>query len=215
MTTQHRILRYVELFALFFVAPSLLYLVRHQLAFRVFYLLFLVSAVCTFILCKDDRFDRAVLLQRITPENFRSMVLLFLPAAAILAVFTYFALPSRFFAFPAAKPIVWAVVVALYPFLLVLPQELLFRCFFFHRYRDLFGGRPRLFIVLNALSFALSHLFYANWVAPVLSFFGGLLFAWRYQHSRSLPTVSVEHALWGNFLFTTGIGWYFYSGAIN
>jgi hypothetical protein len=26
--------------------------------------------------------------------------------------------------------------------------------------------------------------------------------------------VALEHALWGNFLFTTGIGWYFYSGSI-
>ncbi len=26
--------------------------------------------------------------------------------------------------------------------------------------------------------------------------------------------VSIEHALWGNFLFTVGIGWFFYSGAI-
>jgi membrane protease YdiL (CAAX protease family) len=68
--------------------------------------------------------------------------------------------------------------------------------------------------VLNALSFGLSHLFYGNWVAPVLAFFGGLLFAWRYQTSRSLGTVVIEHALWGDFLFTTGIGWYFYSGAI-
>ena len=97
---------------------------------------------------------------------------------------------------------------------MVIPQEICFRVFFFHRYRDVFGGREVPLMLLNALSFGASHLFYGNWVAPVLSFFGGLLFARRYQTSRSLPMVWIEHALWGNYLFTVGIGWYFYSGAI-
>jgi membrane protease YdiL (CAAX protease family) len=74
--------------------------------------------------------------------------------------------------------------------------------------------RPRQMILFNALSFSLAHLFYGNWVAPVLSFAGGLLFAWRYQTSQSLPLVALEHALWGDYLFTIVLGWYFYSGAI-
>ena len=105
--------------------------------------------------------------------------------------------------------------MCLYPALLVLPQELLFRCFFFHRYESLFGGKTWLLILCNAASFGLSHLFYGNWIAPTLSFVGGLLFAWRYATTRSLAAVSLEHALWGNYLFTIGIGWYFYSGAIS
>jgi membrane protease YdiL (CAAX protease family) len=67
---------------------------------------------------------------------------------------------------------------------------------------------------MNAISFSLAHLFYSNWVALLLSFLGGYLFAWRYHRSQSLPLVSLEHALWGDFLFTVGLGWYFYSGAI-
>lgn len=51
-------------------------------------------------------------------------------------------------------------------------------------------------IAANALSFSLANLFYGNWVAPVLSFSGGLLFAWRYHISSSLPLVSLENALW-------------------
>lgn len=215
MTAKNSTLRYVELIVLFFAVPCALYFIRQQLAFRVFYLLILVSAACTFILLKDASFDRAVFKRSLISIQIRSILQVFLPAGLLLLFFTYFFLPSKFIAFPTAKPLVWAIVMILYPILLVLPQELLFRCFFFHRYQTLFDGHPRLFMVLNALSFGLSHLFYANWVAPTLSFFGGLLFAWRYHRSQSLLAVTVEHAIWGNFLFTTGIGWYFYSGSIH
>jgi len=86
--------------------------------------------------------------------------------------------------------------------------------FFFERYDLLFPNRHML-ILFNGVSFGLFHLFYGNWVAPIMSTFGGCLFAYRYHVSRSLPIVTVEHGLWGNFLFSVGLGWYFYSGAIH
>lgn len=206
--------RYAELSLLFFILPCVLYFFRHQMAFRIFLLLVLAAGGCTILLFRDVRFNRKVFRRGITPAQLRSMILVFLPAALIIAIWTYVVLPSRFLTFPTTKPTLWAIVMVLYPVLMVLPQELIFRCFFFHRYQDLFKDCPRWFITVNALSFGLSHLFYANWVAPVLSFFGGLLFAWRYLRSGSLMAVAVEHAVWGNFLFTSGIGWYFYSGSI-
>lgn len=206
--------RYIECIAIFFVVPVLLYFVRHQLAFRIFYLLFLLTLVCAIILYKDPHFDRAVLKRKINKDHMRSMAVLFLPLATLLGLITFFFLPSKYLTFPTSMPTTWLIVMVFYPLLMVLPQELLFRCFFFHRYRNLFGGNSKQLIVLNAFSFGLSHLFYGNWVAPVLSFFGGVLFAWRYSTSQSLLAVSIEHAIWGNYLFTIGIGWYFYSGAI-
>ena len=100
------------------------------------------------------------------------------------------------------------MVILAYPLLAALPQAI-----FFHRYRRLFP-HPGLMILASALSFGLAHLIYANWVAPLPSFLGGLLFGWRYVNPRFLLAVSIEHTLWGNFLFTVGIGWFFYSGAI-
>lgn len=64
------------------------------------------------------------------------------------------------------------------------------------------------------LFFFLAHMLYGNWLAPVLSAFGGLLFAFRYSRSRSTIIAAIEHGLWGNYLFTVGYGWFFYSGAI-
>ena len=211
---QQNILRYIECLILFFVLPCLLYFVRYQMAFRVFYLLFLMASAGAIILLRDSSFDRRILWQGVQLGHLRSIVVIFLPVAIFLSIVTYAVLPDKFLAFPASRPLVWLIIMLLYPILLALPQELLFRCSFFQRYRGLFKDKPARLIVLNALSFGLAHLFYGNWVAPVLSFFGGMLFAWRYHVSQSLFTVGLEHALWGNFLFTIGIGWYFYSGAI-
>lgn len=206
---------YIECLILFFILPGLLFFVRKELAFRVFYLLIILTLVCTILLLRDPGFDRSILWRKIKSENLRSIAAFFFPGAMAIGLFTYFVLPSKFLAFPMARPVIWFVVMALYPLLMVLSQELVFRCFFFHRYQGLFEGKPQLLIVLNAASFGLSHLFYNNWVAPVLSFCGGLIFAWRYHTTRSFLTVSLEHAIWGNFMFTIGIGWYFYSGSIS
>jgi membrane protease YdiL (CAAX protease family) len=69
-------------------------------------------------------------------------------------------------------------------------------------------------MIVNSICFGLAHLFYGNWVAPILSGLGGLLFCHRYLKSKSLLVVGLEHGLWGDFLFTVGLGWFFYSGAI-
>jgi len=41
-----------------------------------------------------------------------------------------------------------------------------------------------------------------------------LLFAARYAETGSLATSSFEHALYGCWLFTVGLGQYFYHGTI-
>jgi membrane protease YdiL (CAAX protease family) len=103
--------------------------------------------------------------------------------------------------------------MGLYPVLAAAPQELIFRAFFFHRYAPIFPG-PASLLAANALSFGLAHLLYANWIAVVLSTLGGLLFASRYWRTGSLLVVSLEHGLWGDLLFTVGVGGYLHSGAI-
>ena len=50
-------------------------------------------------------------------------------------------------------------------------------------------------------------------VVPVIVM--ALLFAWRYQSSRSYWALVLEHALYGNLIFTVGLGRYFYTGVSN
>ena len=79
----------------------------------------------------------------------------------------------------------------------------------FHRYRSLISDE-RLFFLLNAALFSFSHIIFRNWLAIVLTFFGGLMFVYTYRKSNSLIVVFTEHMLYGNFIFTVGIGQYFY-----
>lgn len=69
-------------------------------------------------------------------------------------------------------------------------------------------------IVASAAAFAFMHIIFRNWVAVGLTFAGGLLFAARYAETSSLAASSFEHSLYGCWLFTVGLGQYFYHGTI-
>lgn len=130
----------------------------------------------------------------------------------ILTTLAWCFLPERFLSLPMERPQLFATICLLYPFLSALPQEVLYRGFFFARYKPLFPPAG-LRVALSALAFALAHLAFGNWVAPVLSLLGGLLFSWRYAQTRSLPLAILEHSLYGLLIFAVGLGWYFYLGA--
>jgi membrane protease YdiL (CAAX protease family) len=87
--------------------------------------------------------------------------------------------------------------------------------FFFHRYGPLFAHARQALIVLNAVYFAFGHIIFMSMPSVVLSFFGGLLFAWRYDRTRSYWAVVLEHSLYGNLIFTVGLGRHFYTGVAN
>jgi len=135
------------------------------------------------------------------------------------AVFlTLLGLAARFFApqllFTLVKraPWIWVAIMALYPLLSVYPQELLYRAFFFHRYQPLFGSGWTM-LLASAFAFGFVHIILGNWLSVVLCLIGGLLFSLTYQHSGSLLLTCLDHALFGNFLFTIGLGQFFYHGS--
>ncbi len=132
-------------------------------------------------------------------------------AASLLVVLDL--APEMLFGLPRSNPVLWLLVLLLYPVLSALPQELLFRPLFFRRYGALLPrGWPR--VVLNASAFALAHLMYWNVVVGVMTFAGGLVFAVAYEVRRSFPLAVVLHAVAGWILFTIGLGIFFYSGNI-
>jgi membrane protease YdiL (CAAX protease family) len=92
-----------------------------------------------------------------------------------------------------------------------MPQAITHRAFLFHRYRLLFKGWPMVFA--SAVAFSYMHIVFNNPLALLLTFAGGILFAKTYEDTGSLAISSIEHALYGNFLFTIGLGKYLYLGA--
>nr|WP_284041157.1 CPBP family intramembrane glutamic endopeptidase [Jejuia spongiicola] len=92
-----------------------------------------------------------------------------------------------------------------YSFFSVYPQELIYRTFYFKRYHDIFKNKY-LFIFINAIVFSLGHIFFKNSLVLALTFLGGLLFAFTFYKTKSTLMVSIEHAIYGCWLFTVGMG---------
>ena len=103
------------------------------------------------------------------------------------------------------KPMFWALILLVYTIFSVYPQELVYRTFFFQRYESLFRN-DALFILVNAALFSLAHLFFKNSLVMVLTFIGGILFALTFKKTKSTLLVSIEHAIYGCWLFTVGMG---------
>ncbi|MDP5307698.1 CPBP family glutamic-type intramembrane protease [Paracoccus spongiarum] len=124
----------------------------------------------------------------------------------------WLARPEALFAILRARPEFLLVIWALYPILSALPQELIFRPLFYHRYGSLLpAGRGA--IAINAAVFSFAHLMYWSWVVAAMTFAGGWIFARAYLR-HGFPAAWVLHAVAGNILFAVGMGYYFYSGNV-
>lgn len=129
----------------------------------------------------------------------------FLLIAMLTTLYVYFTAPSALFYVPLHNPTLFMGILCVYTFLSVWPQEIIYRTFFFHRYGSLFKSKS-LLVFVNAVVFMLAHLFFRNTLVLVLTFLGGLLFGFTYVTFKSTTLVSIEHAIYGNWLFTVGMG---------
>lgn len=177
-------------------------------------LLWLAAAYAWWQLLRDPHFNRTLLWNAVAlPGRLVWILPVFVIVALTIWIGVHFFAPELQWSFVRRNPAFWAVVMVLYPVLSVYPQGLLYRAFFFERYAVLFPGRWTM-IVVSAAAFAFMHIIFRNWLAVALTFAGGLLFAARYAETGSLATSGFEHALYGCWLFTVGLGQYFYHGTI-
>ena len=143
----------------------------------------------------------------------RRMLLRFIPFAIALLIFSALVLPpERFLNLPRQRLQMMVGLCIFYPLLSALPQEILFRSYFFRRYAHVFTTE-RSMILASALAFGWMHVLLQNWVAVSFSFLGGLLFSDTYRRTKSLAAACAEHALYGCYIFMLGLGLFFYHGA--
>jgi uncharacterized protein len=165
---------------------------------------------CLLVLLLDPTFDRARLWSVARAARGAGVVLLlFLAGAAALTGLVAWLEPGRLLSLPRERPGLWAVIMIAYPVFSVYPQEVIFRAFIFHRYRQVFTGRWAM-IGASTGAFALAHAPFGHWMSVLLSASGGVLFAYTYQRTGSVLASAAEHALYGCFIFTIGLGSYFY-----
>ncbi len=142
----------------------------------------------------------------------RGIAVRFSVLAPLIALVTWLAFPHLFLELPRQRPLLWAIIMVLYPLLSVWPQEMLYRSLLFHRYRELFRSDVAL-ILVSASAFGFAHIIFLNWIAILMTAAGGLLFARDYARHRSLALTCLEHSLYGCLIFTVGLGRFFYTGA--
>ncbi|MDG5491774.1 CPBP family intramembrane glutamic endopeptidase [Psychroserpens sp. SPM9] len=158
-----------------------------------------------FVLLRIEK-NKFKIAQNLNCKQFINQTLIQLTVIAILtSLYMWIVDPPNLYTVIINKPLLWLVILLVYSIFSVYPQELIYRTFFFQRYQSLFKSKT-VFIILNAALFSLAHLFFRNGLVMILTFIGGILFALTFQKTKSTLLVSVEHAIYGCWLFTVGMG---------
>jgi len=171
----------------------------------------LLAAIGALLVLRSDKSFNQQLLVRHADigRGFCKVLLYDVPLLLLLGLAVRLFAPQMLFSLVREMPRLWLLVMILYPVFSVYPQELLYRAYFFHRFKPIFGSGPAM-IAASALLFGYVHIIFGNWIAVALTAFGGFLFGMTYRKSRSLVLACLEHALFGDFIFTIGIGQFFY-----
>lgn len=209
-TLRGRCLRWAEFVALFVLAPLLIALFLPPRMMFGALLLFTLAGLGLLLLTGgfDWRFLRRG-WQHLPWAEAGVIVLAVLASGAAILTLTR---PEVLFFLPRHEPLFMLLIVLLYPLVSALPQELIFRALFFHRYGMLMPSR-RVAMLANAAVFAHAHLMYWSVIVLAMTAVGGWLFARAYL-DRGFPASWFLHALAGNAIFLVGMGVYFYSGAV-
>lgn len=173
----------------------------------------------TIVLCilrKDNSFNKRLFyFIPSVKKDFRqylSIAIRFVVGAIFLTILLLVIHPEALFSFPKNNPQFWCIVMFGYPLISVYPQGIIYRAFYAHRYAKCFP--PSLQIFIGALAFACAHIPFGNIYAILFTFVGGILFLSTYRASNSLILAAIEHALFGDFLFTIGWGQFFFHAGI-
>jgi hypothetical protein len=165
--------------------------------------LVLLSFFAFFTVIGDPLYKKNNLAKiRFDKKTFVIILKRFTISAAALVMFAVFVLPNHSLVFSGNNFLNWFLGAVVYTVFSAFPQEILYRVFFLFRYKDLFPGTS--INVASILSFL--HIIYGNIIAVFLTFIGGYYFCKTYNKTGSLILVGFEHAAYGYFLFTIGIG---------
>lgn len=187
---------------LFFVLPIGLYF-KFPIALKVV----LITAAVSYIIVVSYKlrlFNRKDLIV-FKGFNYWPFLVIFFGLIALgsyLYMTTYH--PGKLFIVIKQSPLFWLKMILIYSFFSVYPQEFIYRSYFFSRYEKLLD--KKWLVLTNVLAFPMAHLFFQSWLVLGITLIGGLLFAVSYLKTKSLILTSVEHAIYGSWLFTIGMG---------
>lgn len=203
MVQRYKRFLWIEMFFLFVLGPVMLLFDIYPIVKIVSVLIGLAYVVV--LIFKSRKRIRETKKRPNWPKFWRSTGLKFsvIALGSIIGLSLY--QPELLFQIVREKPWVWVSILFVYSIVSVYPQEVLYRVFFFSRYEILFSNK-RLLLFMNALLFSMAHIIFLNVFVLLVTFVGGLLFAYTYHHTRSTSMVFLEHTLYGYWIFTVGMG---------
>lgn len=167
-----------------------------------------LTLACTLIaFSKSERAVFSVHVFRKNSRLIRNSLLRLFVSVPVLILLTFLISPDKLLILPKEQILRWFTTLLVYPFLSAIPQETIYRLFFFHRYRELFPGKN--LILVSTFAFSFMHIIFENMVAVGLTLAGGYFFSRTYAQSRSFWITSIEHSIYGSIIFTLGLGQYF------
>lgn len=169
--------------------------------------LMLIAIMFFSLLLMDSTFDRKI-FSRLDKKYLKRSVARVIIISILLIWFTYWIFPHLFFNYPVEEFKAYLITFFLYPIASVIPQEIIYRVYFFHRYKKIVPEKY-LLMLSNAIIFGLTHFIYGNWVAPLATFLVSWIFIFNYLKTKSLWNVSLEHYFYGLIMFTVGFGFFF------
>ena len=193
----------LEFFFIFFILPSAIFFLDSSII--VFLTLYLVFTLSIVILYFDKSFSFTSLRKKVDWKFIIIFSLIFLSLS-----FFYVILVDKdlLFIFPKTNFELWLLVILIYPFLSVIPQEIVYRVFFFQRYFP--NERSFYFLtLLNMIVFSYGHIVFNNVHAILITAIVSPIFSYAYL-KKSFFTCIVLHALGGQIIFTLGLGKYFF-----
>lgn len=193
-------------FVLFYVFIPFITINYFQGWLKVLVLLGIAMLFLTFLF-SDPSFDKSVFF-RLDKTSLKRSLPRVISISVLLIWFTWWVFPDLFFIYPLQDFRGYMLTLILYPLMSVVPQEIIYRAYFFHRYRKLVPEKY-LLMLSNAIIFGLTHLIYGNWVAPIATFLISWIFIFNYLKTQSVINVSLEHYMYGLVMFTVGFGYYF------
>lgn len=201
-----------ELLVVFVLCPAVLAIIPKRLS--PIPILILTAVAMLAVLFRDPTFDASCLTR--LPRHHQDLLRIVAPMpllGSLMVGLLYLLVPDEVFRFVRRKPRLWAVVMLVYPITSVVPQTIIFRVFFIHRYAPLFGNGWGM-IVAAGLMFGFGHIIFRHHVPVLLTAIGGFIFAADYLATGSAPLSAIQHAIYGDLAFTIGYSYYLYHGSV-
>ena len=166
------------------------------------------AVIFLLVLLSNKDYDNKNLIKFDKNYKWENEIIRFLIITVIAFFFVEILYNDLLFNFAQKRPDRYLIFLVVYPLLSVIPQEIIYRGYFFYRYKSLFSNIKVMGIV-NALLFGFLHYIYDNWIAVIGATLVGIIFVVHYIRTKSLLNIAIIHYAYGVMIFTIGLGKFF------